>query len=162
MSMFTRMTIYDWRFTTKRREIYQIDTFNTLQQSVARICSHILLCIYSHIWLRIYSHIWLHICSHILLHICSNIWLRICSHICLCLFTYFFMFYRLAVHLSLKYSNILHHWCDQQICQNFEINPKKCVNRDISDPEYWLFSISIHRIGIHIFIISFFILGLIT
>ena len=147
MSMFTRMTIYDWRFTTKRREIYQIDTFNTLQQSaVARICSHILLCIYSHIWLRIYSHIWL----------------RICSHICLCLFTYFFMFYRLAVHLSLKYSNILHHWCDQQVCQNFEINPKKCVNRDISDPEYWLFSISIHRIGIHIFIISYFILGLIT
>ena len=49
------------------------------------------------------------------------------------------------------------------ICRNFytsrfvnilKFTPQKCVIRDISDPEYWFLSISIHSIGIYTFIFS--------
>ena len=40
-------------------------------------------------------------------------------------------------------SDLLH----QQILQNLEIYPKKGVICDIFYPEYWIFSISIHRVG---------------
>ena len=40
-------------------------------------------------------------------------------------------------------SNLLH----KQIFQNFNIDPKKRVIRNISDFGYWIVNISIHRIG---------------